>query len=178
MHTFIIRHGPTYKKNPCKIQMTKTRKILKRLSYLIFNLVTSYNIRIRDINIYTSPIERCKLTARVLYRYLSYVLCSKKNMILDEKKLTRWNEKKETRKKSIKRAINYGKLIRTEQKKLRENNRHEINIYITHSSIYQHFIYGLTKINNKVKIRKGSISYYNIKKNKLFYNYKINKIIF
>jgi hypothetical protein len=178
MHTFIIRHGPTYKKNPCKIKMSKTRKILKRLSYLIFNIVTSYNIRIRDINIYTSPIERCKITAKLLYRYLTYVLCSKINMILDVNKLTRWNEKKETRKNSIKRAINYGKLIRTEQKKLKDNKRHEINIYITHSSIYQHFIYGLTKINNKIRIKKGSVSYYFIKKNKLFYNYNVKKIYF
>lgn len=139
-YIFVLRHGPTdghenlYKK-----------KFLKLIPS-ITNHITDY-CNPNDIeSIYTSPIERCKDTARILAKVFNI------NEIKKKKYLHRWNGKRETREDANNRVRKYGKYI---QKKYTDKNI----ILITHSSVYRALVESL--YHHKVphqKLHKAALS--------------------
>lgn len=154
-HVFIARHGPTHKdeldiKQYHKVYAPQIKKMINK-----YGNVT---------RIYTSPIERCIHTAKILAKYLDIP----HNEIITSNYLLRHDAKNESNELAKERAREFGHMLYYTETNI---------LVVTHSSVLRHILEGVTNTNIKnFYINKGSLTIYDtINNDYLEFNHKWNK---
>lgn len=145
-YIFIVRHGPVYYKNNEEwLDRKEFRKILEPLA--------EYIEKYGDIDeIYTSPLERCYSTAKLLKRKLRI-----ENLYKDER-LLRKGTIDDTR-SAFERVYNFGRKFRHSDKNI---------LIVSHSSVLSKLIEGVTDTDHiKTKYCKASLTIYDTEKEEI-----------
>ena len=133
----VIRHADTNKDQ--SINVENFMNVLNKQIILIVKIIKKY--KIKNINIMSSPFERCYDTALIITNSINLLL--KTNYIVEKNEhLTRWNKKEEDRTQSKIRSYKYGKNMSL--------NNSTLTIMITHSSIIPSLCAGLSKMDLSV----------------------------
>jgi len=146
-YIFIARHGPTHN-DELDIQTYRDFFAPK-----IRNLINTITNNVGIERIYTSPIARCKKTAKIIANSLNIP----RDLLLKTDALLRFDQERECSCITKKSARSFGHILRESTKNV---------LLVTHSSVLKYVLEGLSHTSiKKFYVNKGSVTVYDTSTN-------------